>query len=81
VGNRQEGRETDRHVVRVAPNASEITAAACHQLQNGRYAPSALYGDGWVSQRIAAALTQLTPYSQKRQHYIHDPVAVETVLL
>ncbi len=81
VGNRQEGRETDQHVTRVAPNAAEIIAAVRKQLQNGHYVSSSLYGNGRVSERIAAALAQLVPYSQKRLHYIHDPVSAETVLL
>jgi UDP-N-acetylglucosamine 2-epimerase len=72
VGNRQEGRETDQHVVWVVPSADEIIAATLHQLSQGRYAPSSLYGDGLVSERIADRLVQLTPYSQKRLHYIYD---------
>ena len=81
VGNRQEGRETDQHVIRVARNAPEIIGAVRKQLQNGHYISSSLYGNGQVSERIAAALAQLVPYSQKRLHYIHDPVSAETVLL
>ena len=72
VGNRQEGRETDLHVTRVSPVADSIYEAATSQLRVGRYAPSALYGDGFVSERIAQALTEIEPYVQKRLHYIHD---------
>jgi UDP-hydrolysing UDP-N-acetyl-D-glucosamine 2-epimerase len=72
VGNRQDGRETDEHVVRARPIYEEVLAAVRHQLANGRYAPSSLYGDGWVSQRIADRLATLTPYVQKRLHFIHD---------
>ena len=72
VGNRQEGRETDTHVTRIAPSPDEIFAAASAQLARGRYAPSTLYGDGYVSGRIARALSELEPYVQKRLHYIHD---------
>lgn len=72
VGNRQDGRETDRHVVRVPPLVDDITAAVRAQLVHGHYPPSTLYGDGHVSQRIADALAVLTPYVQKRLHYIHE---------
>lgn len=72
VGNRQEGRETDEHVVRAAPEAAVLTELIRAQLKLGRYAASALYGDGYVSERIAKALSRLSPYVQKRLHYIHD---------
>jgi len=72
VGNRQEGRETDVHVTPVRPNVSEIISAVRSQLEHGPYPPSTLYGDGHVSERISEALFRLTPYVQKRLHYIHD---------
>jgi UDP-hydrolysing UDP-N-acetyl-D-glucosamine 2-epimerase len=87
VGNRQDGRETDEHVVRARPVCEEILEAVRRQLTQGRYAPSTLYGDGHVSQRIAEGLATLKPYIQKRLHYIHDsdspliePLAVERAL-
>lgn len=72
VGERQEGRECDVHVTRVIPTTDEIYGAISNQLMHGRYAPSKLYGDGYVSERIARAMTQLVPYTQKRLHYIYD---------
>lgn len=75
VGNRQEGRETDVHVTRVQPLRETITATIRSQLSHGRYAPSTLYGDGYVAERIAAGLATLKPYIQKRLHFIHDPVS------
>ena len=72
VGNRQEGRETDLHVTHVAPRAAEILSATQRQLAHERYAPSVLYGDGHVSERIAEALTRLETYVQKRLHYVRD---------
>jgi UDP-hydrolysing UDP-N-acetyl-D-glucosamine 2-epimerase len=75
VGNRQDGRETDIHVTRVAPLAADIHAALTKLLAHGRYAPSRLYGDGRVAERIASALIKLEPYVQKRLHYIYDEVA------
>lgn len=72
VGDRQEGREADEHVIRVPPTAAAVVDATRSQLQDGRYAPSTLYGDGNVANRLAEALADLTPYVQKRLHYIHD---------
>ena len=80
VGHRQEGRETDLHVTRVAPLADLIYEAATEQLRRGRYAPSTLYGDGFVSERIAQALSRLDPYVQKRLHYINDGEGAELTL-
>jgi UDP-hydrolysing UDP-N-acetyl-D-glucosamine 2-epimerase len=72
VGKRQEGRETDEHVMTVRPVVSEIVMAIDSQLAHGPYAPSTLYGDGHVSEKIAEALTRITPYLQKRLHYIYE---------
>jgi UDP-hydrolysing UDP-N-acetyl-D-glucosamine 2-epimerase len=69
VGSRQDGRETDRHVHRVAVSCDKITASARAQLAHGSYPSSILYGDGQVSGRIADALATLTPYIQKRLSY------------
>ena len=69
VGMRQAGRETDCHVTQVSPITTEITEAIQTQLQRGRYKPSALYGDGCVSERIADALALLKPYRQKQLAY------------
>ncbi len=66
VGNRQNGRETDEHVIRVPMEMDAIVATIKKQLDHGRYPPSALYGDGHVSVRIAEALEKLTPYRQKQ---------------
>lgn len=70
VGARQDGRETDEHVVRSLPLRHEISACIRGQLSHGRYAPSRLYGDGYVSARIAEALATLKPYVQKRLDYV-----------
>lgn len=70
VGNRQMGREADRHVLPVDARAADIVAAIRRQLSHGRYAASTLYGDGRVSARIADALARLTPYVQKRLAYV-----------
>jgi UDP-hydrolysing UDP-N-acetyl-D-glucosamine 2-epimerase len=75
VGTRQDGRERDVHVVRVPPVAEEIAEAALAQLRHGPYAPSALYGDGQVSERIAGMLATMKPYCQKRLAYGADEEA------
>ena len=72
VGSRQEGREADVHVTHVEPETPAVAAAVRAQLEHGRYAPSTLYGDGNVSERIAAALAGINPYAQKRLHYIYE---------
>lgn len=72
VGARQEGREIDQHVMPVKLTGASIAAAVRLQVSRGRYPASVLYGDGHVSKRIAEALAQLTPYIQKRLHYIYD---------
>jgi UDP-hydrolysing UDP-N-acetyl-D-glucosamine 2-epimerase len=69
VGNRQNGRETDEHAVRVPVEMDAIAATVRKQLEHGRYAPSKLYGDGHVSERIAAAIANLVPYKQKQLAY------------
>lgn len=79
VGARQDGRETDRHVMRVPPVACEITEAVTAQLQHGHYAPSNLYGDGQVSERIAETLATLKPYNQKRLGYEENRDAASDV--
>lgn len=72
VGERQEGRETDAHVTRVPARSVDVALAIRNQLRHGRYPASALYGDGHVSARIADAVARVTPYRQKRLHYIYD---------
>jgi UDP-N-acetylglucosamine 2-epimerase len=77
VGDRQEGREADLHAIESPPAAERLVPLIRRQLKHGRYAPSALYGDGCVSRRIAEALATLRPYVQKRLNYIYEdnPVA------
>ncbi len=72
VGNRQNGRETDSHVVRVAVEQPAIIEAIRSQISHGRYAPSSLYGDGRVSERVAEAIEKLTPYRQKQLAFVTE---------
>lgn len=75
VGDRQEGRETDRNVAPALPQRATIAAAIRRQLAHGRYPASYLYGDGSVSPRIADALTRLEPYTQKRLFFVEEAKA------
>jgi UDP-hydrolysing UDP-N-acetyl-D-glucosamine 2-epimerase len=69
VGNRQNGRETAGNAMRVDASQIQIKEAVRLQLKHGRYPTSRLYGDGYVSERIAQALTTIEPYVQKRLHF------------
>lgn len=66
VGHRQLGRERAENVLDTGFEADEIEGGIRHQLAHGRYAPSTLYGDGYVARRIVEALVRLEPYVQKR---------------
>ena len=76
VGNRQQGREWDRHVQPVPAERVAIEQAIQQQLKHGPYPPSTLYGDGHASERIAAAIARLEPYTQKRLHFSESPAPV-----
>lgn len=73
IGNRQRGRETDEHVMKVTPEKRAIVAAVRRQMLHGRYPPSTLYGDGYVAQRIGNSLANLKPYLQKCLHFAVEP--------
>ncbi len=72
VGDRQDGREADAHVTTCRADSEEIAMAIRRQMHHGRYPPSTLYGDGHVSERIAQSLVRITPYRQKRLHYVYE---------
>lgn len=74
VGDRQFGREFDEHVAPCAPIADLIVENVEKQLNHGRYEAATLYGDGYVSEKIAESLATLRPYVQKRLNYISRPV-------
>ncbi len=69
VGNRQDGRETAEHVVRVAPARNAILDAIRGQLAHGCYPGSQLYGRGDAAEQIAAHLAEVPIYHQKRLAY------------
>lgn len=75
VGARQDAREHDVHVTRVEPKRETIAKAITAQLAHKHYAPSTLYGDGHVSERIASSLAKAELYVQKRLAYPSKPNA------
>ncbi len=70
VGDRQESRECAENVLKTPCEKDAIVAAIRSQTDNGRYAPSKLYGDGQASQRIADYLASVEHYVQKRLGYV-----------
>jgi UDP-hydrolysing UDP-N-acetyl-D-glucosamine 2-epimerase len=74
VGNRQRHREHDAHVHPVPAATDMVETVIRNQLQHGRYLPSTLYGDGYVSERLASALVGLRPYVQKHLAYVTEDI-------
>ncbi len=72
IGDRQLGREIAENVSVTDCRADLIKAAVSEKLEHGRFEPSALYGAGGASKKIADILSRVRPYSQKRLHYIYD---------
>jgi UDP-N-acetylglucosamine 2-epimerase len=72
VGDRQEGRERDAHARKSEVRAHVIARTIVEQLRHSVYPRSYLYGDGYTAERVANALADLTPYVQKRLHYIYE---------
>lgn len=70
IGDRQDGRECSENVVHVKSGQRAIFDAILSQMRRGRYASSALYGDGQASKRIANHLASLIPFVQKRLGYV-----------
>lgn len=75
VGARQNEREHDVHLTKVEPEHAAIANAIRAQLAHGRFAPSTLYGDGHVSERVATALATVDLYVQKQLAYPKEHVA------
>lgn len=72
VGDRQQFREYAENVIKVTCKKDEIFKAIIKQKENGRYAPSILYGDGKASERIAHHLATVSPYLQKSLSYVTE---------
>lgn len=70
IGSRQQGRERGPNVLDVSYDADAIEAAVRFQLENGRYKPSTLFGDGAAGERIAHILASASIRVQKRLTYV-----------
>lgn len=76
IGTRQDGRESGAHVMHCHDIRAEVIAGrARDMLRHGRHAPSSLYGDGHVSERIVEALVKLPPYRHKRLSYMRRRIS------
>jgi len=69
IGTRQAGRDRGHNVVDVDYDREQIAAAVGRQLENGRCATSALYGDGKAGPRIADRLSEIELRVEKRLTY------------
>ena len=69
IGTRQGGREHAENVVHAGHDSTEIEKAIRHQLKNGRYSRSTLFGDGKAGDRIVEILATSEFVIQKRLHY------------
>ncbi|MGQ0663093.1 MAG: UDP-N-acetylglucosamine 2-epimerase [Pseudomonadota bacterium] len=69
IGTRQAGRERGHNVIDAPHERGAIAAAIRRQVQHGRYAMDAIYGDGNAGQRIADILSTKTVGIQKRIAY------------
>jgi UDP-hydrolysing UDP-N-acetyl-D-glucosamine 2-epimerase len=69
IGDRQDGREHGNNLTAVEPVTDQIKSAIKRQVENGRYEPDTVYGDGNASDRIIEKLKSFIPYSQKTLYY------------
>ena len=69
IGDRQDGREHGKNLTAVDPVSDQIKSTVQLKLDNGRYEPDDLYGDGNASGRIVKILKGFVPYSQKTLYY------------
>ena len=69
IGTRQAYRERGKNCIHVDYDNAAIENAIRHQVENGRYPSSTLYGDGKAGRRIADILAEVTFNIQKRLMY------------
>ncbi len=75
IGDRQDGRETADHVIKVESGRQAIQDAIAARMKHGRYTPSSLYGSGTAGPGIADHLVSLTPFVQKQLGYLRETPA------
>lgn len=71
IGTRQRNRERAQNVIDVPHDADAIYAAIEHQLSNGRYPRSHLFGDGRAGERIAEILASAPLNLNKTLNYLN----------
>jgi UDP-hydrolysing UDP-N-acetyl-D-glucosamine 2-epimerase len=59
IGNRQQGREVGRNVLRVPNDWDEITVGILKQLSHGRYEPDYRFGEGTAARKIVDILAEV----------------------
>lgn len=69
IGSRQDGRERGPNVIDVGHEREQIKSAIVRQLNNRRYSPTQLYGDGGAGQRIADLLAKVPLTTCKKLLY------------
>jgi len=69
IGTRQTNRMRGGNVIDVGYEQEEIVRAVRRQLDNGRYEPTYIYGDGTAGRKIADILAQVNPAVQKNITY------------
>jgi UDP-hydrolysing UDP-N-acetyl-D-glucosamine 2-epimerase len=66
IGTRQDGRERGKNVKDVGYDREQIIEGIRQQINNGRYPPEYIYGDGHAGERIAEVLARSPINIQKR---------------
>lgn len=69
IGTRQMGREMGRNVINVGYDRKEIANAIGKQVEDGKYPPDKIYGDGKAGERIADILAVCDLTVQKQLTY------------
>ena len=69
IGTRQAFRERASNCINVDYNHKEIEESIRHQIKNGHYPSSKIYGDGQAGERIADLLSAVSMKIQKRLMY------------
>jgi len=65
IGTRQNKRERAQNVIDVDYNSNAIVDAITHQIDNGKYDSSNIYGDGSAGKKIAKVISEVHPPLQK----------------
>lgn len=65
IGTRQNKREMGANVINVGYSRTEIKDAIKKQIENGKYGPQGIYGNGCAGERIAEILATANPDLQK----------------